>query len=125
MLQKIGFRDLIEKNEYLPQSGSNCDYKTSIIIEGFITSIWCGANRFLNTEVTPHHTALGKIFNWEKTQIFLSTLRYRTVAMGSYFEKLNGKLVLKIAFSKKRRSWFSGPWNYSKVFDDPFEFSNV
>jgi len=67
MLQKIGFRDLVEKNTDLPQSGSNRGYKTSTILEGFITSIWCGANRFLHTEVTRHDTALGKMFNWKNT----------------------------------------------------------
>ena len=34
---------------------------------GFITSIWCGANRFLHTEVTRHDAALGKIFDWNNT----------------------------------------------------------
>jgi hypothetical protein len=67
MLQKIGFRELIEQNTDLPQSGSNRGYKTSTIIESFITSIWCGANRFLHTEVTRHDSALGKIFDWKNT----------------------------------------------------------
>jgi len=61
----------------------------------------------------------------EKTQKTLSTLRYKTFAIGAYFEKLNGKLVLKIALNKKRRAWFSGLWNYSKVFDYPFVSSNA
>jgi hypothetical protein len=55
----------------------------------------------------------------------LSTLRYRTFAIVAYFEKPNGKLVLKIALSKKRLQWFSGLWNYSKVFDYRFQFSNA
>ncbi|MDP3442135.1 MAG: IS1380 family transposase [Ignavibacteria bacterium] len=67
MLKKIGFRELIESNPDLPISGSNRGYKTSTIVEGFITSIWCGANRFLHTEVTRHDTALGKIFGWKST----------------------------------------------------------
>ena len=67
MLQKIGFREVIESNSDLPQSGSNRGYKTATIIEGFITSIWCGANRFLHTEVTRHDIALGKIFDWKNT----------------------------------------------------------
>jgi len=67
MLQKIGFRELIENNPDLPVSGSNRGYKISTIIEGFITSIWCGANRFLHTEVTRHDAALGKIFDWKNT----------------------------------------------------------
>lgn len=67
MLGKIGFRELVEQNPDLPQSGSNRGYKTSTIIEGFITSIWSGANRFLHTEVTRHDLTLGKIFDWKNT----------------------------------------------------------
>ena len=67
MLHKIGFRELVESNSDLPISGSNRGYKTSTIIEGFMTSIWCGANRFLHTEVTRHDSALRKIFNWKNT----------------------------------------------------------
>jgi len=67
MLEKTGFRDVVDQNIDLPQSGSNRGYKTSTILESFITSIWCGANRFLHTEVTRHDAALGKIFNWQNT----------------------------------------------------------
>jgi len=65
MLQKIRFREVIEKSVNLPHPGSNRGYQTSTIVESFITSIWCGANRFLHTEVTRHDPALGKIFNWK------------------------------------------------------------
>jgi len=64
MLEKIGFRELVESNTDLPESKSNRGYSKSAIVEGFITSIWCGANRFMHTEVTRHDAALGKIFNW-------------------------------------------------------------
>jgi len=37
----------------------------------------------------------------EKMQKTISILRYRTSAIGAYFEKVNGKLVLKIALNKK------------------------
>ena len=67
MLQKTGFRELIDSSQDLPVSGSNRGHKTSTIIEGFIASIWCGANRFLHTEVTRHDAALGKIFGWKHT----------------------------------------------------------
>lgn len=39
----------------------------------------------------------------EKTQKTLSTLRYRTFAIGAYFEKSGDTLKLRIALSKKRR----------------------
>ena len=55
----------LEKNvdfAYLRVSGSNRGYKTSAILESFITGFWYGANPFLYTEVTRHDAALGKIF---------------------------------------------------------------
>jgi hypothetical protein len=67
MLQKMKFREQIEQNLDLPQAGSNRGYKTYTIVEGFITSIWCGANKFLHTEVTRHDAALGKIVDWKTT----------------------------------------------------------
>ncbi|MDD3331379.1 MAG: transposase [Bacteroidales bacterium] len=48
----------------------------------------------------------------EKTQKTLSTLRFRVFAIGAYFQKINGNLVLNIALTKKRRRWFEDLWNY-------------
>ena len=56
----------------------------------------------------------------EKTQRRLSTLRFRTFAIGAYFEKINNQIVLKIALVKKRRKWFSSLWNQSQNFNYPF-----
>lgn len=67
MLDKIGFRSLIEGNEDLPKPGSNRGYDAATIIESFMAGIWCGANRFLHTEIVRHDTALGKIFGWKRT----------------------------------------------------------
>ena len=67
MLQKMDFRSFIDTNSDLPKPKSNRGYKTSTIIESFITSIWCGANRFMHTEVTRHDMALGDIFDWKET----------------------------------------------------------
>lgn len=61
----------------------------------------------------------------ENTQKTLSTLRYRTFEIGAYFEKVNGKLVLKIALNKKRGAWFASIWNYAKVFEYPFKYPNA
>jgi hypothetical protein len=45
---------------------SNRGNDSATIIEGFITSIWFGANRFLHTKVTRHDLALNKIFGWKR-----------------------------------------------------------
>ena len=66
MLDKIGFREQIENCAALPVSLSNNSYKKETLIESFVTSIWCGANRFLHTEITRSDKALGKIFGWQK-----------------------------------------------------------
>jgi hypothetical protein len=38
----------------LPAPGSNRGYKAEGIIKSFLVSVWCGANRFMHTEVTRH-----------------------------------------------------------------------
>jgi len=65
MLDKIGFRELITSCDVLPTQNSNRGHSVLILIESFLTSIWCGANRFLHTEVTRSDKALSKIFGWE------------------------------------------------------------
>jgi len=59
----------------------------------------------------------------EKTQKSLSTLRYRTFAVGAYFEKVGNTLKLKISLIKKRRKWFRGLWDYP--LDLPLKISNA
>lgn len=64
MLDKIDFKSQINSCESLPCQNSNRAHDVDVILESFMTSVWCGANRFLHTEVTRHDKALGKIFNW-------------------------------------------------------------
>jgi Transposase DDE domain group 1 len=66
MMRKIGFKNVISECASLPQPGSNRGYSPTAIIESFLVSIWCGANRFLHTEITRHDEALKKIFGWSK-----------------------------------------------------------
>jgi hypothetical protein len=66
MLDKIGFREQIKNCDSLPASQSNNSYKKEVLLESFIASIWCGANRFLHTEITRSDSVLGKIFDWKK-----------------------------------------------------------
>ncbi|MGH9949153.1 MAG: IS1380 family transposase [Pyrinomonadaceae bacterium] len=66
MMDKMEYRNVIMGNRDLPQPGSNRGYEPVTIIEGFMASVWCGANRFLHTEVTRHDGTLGKIFGWKR-----------------------------------------------------------
>lgn len=65
MMIKMGVRDHLSSLNCLPQPGSNRGYSPIDIIESFMVSIWCGANRFLHTEVTRHDKALVKMFDWK------------------------------------------------------------
>ena len=104
MLKKIGFRELIEKNTDLPPPGSNRGHKTATIIEGFIISVWCGANRFLHTEVTRHDAALGKMFDWKNTPGQDAYKRF----FGKFTQVMNNAV---------------GQYFYSWIFDN-FKFDN-
>ena len=85
MLDKIGFREEIENCTSLPVSQSNNSYKKEVLLESFITSIWCGANRFLHTEITRSDRALGQIFDWKKTPGQDAYKRY----FGKFTQKTN------------------------------------
>ena len=67
MLLHLKLSDAIDAQPDLPLPGSNSGYDPRTIIEGFITSVWCGANRFMHTEITRHDPTIARIFNWKRT----------------------------------------------------------
>ena len=67
MMDKMGFSEHLESGDMLPQPKSNRGYSPLTILESFMVSVWCGANRFLHTEVTRHDEALCKIFGWKRS----------------------------------------------------------
>lgn len=66
MMQKMFIRDKISRLDFLPHPNSNRGYSPIDIIESFMVSVWCGASRFLHTEITRHDNALRKIFGWKR-----------------------------------------------------------
>jgi hypothetical protein len=61
MIDKSGLREYLSTLPF-PQPGSNRGYNPVDIILSFMLSIWCGANRFVHTEITRRDNALKKIF---------------------------------------------------------------
>jgi hypothetical protein len=88
MLDKIGFLEQVTNCEALPASQSNNSYKKEVVLESFITSIWCGANRFLHTEVTRCDKALASIFDWKKVPGQDAYKRY----FGKFSQSINQKV---------------------------------
>jgi len=65
MLDHFGFIKNLEQAP-LPQPGSNRGYSPVQLIQQFMISIWCGANRYEHYEVTRYDNILKKIFGFKK-----------------------------------------------------------
>lgn len=74
MLDHIGFNTALQ-NCALPQPGSNRGYAPEQLIQQFMLSVWCGANRFEHGEVTRHDPVLGKLFGFAKMANFKAVIR--------------------------------------------------
>jgi len=64
MLDKMGFDQLLAQCN-LPQPGSNRGYSPEQLINQFIASVWCGANRFEHTEVTRQDHVIRQIWDFD------------------------------------------------------------
>jgi len=51
MLDKMDIDSCLEAFD-LPAQGSNRGYASAQLIKQFMTSVWCGANKFEHTEAT-------------------------------------------------------------------------
>lgn len=66
MLDHMRFNEVIENCQSLLQPHSNRRYHVKTVIEAFMVSIWCGANRFMHKEITRHDNPISKIFIWQQ-----------------------------------------------------------
>lgn len=74
MLDHLGFGAALS-SAGLPQLGSNRDYAPDQLITQFMLSVWCGANRFENGEVTRHDPVLKRIFGIKRMANFKAVMR--------------------------------------------------
>jgi hypothetical protein len=65
-LDKVGFCEQVSNCCDLPQPGSNRGYDLSVLLESFVCSVWCGATKFIHTELTRSDRALSQIFGWQR-----------------------------------------------------------
>ena len=64
-LNKIGFIEQVDTCLSLSIQGYNRGHNVGDLLEAFTASVWCGANRFMHTEVTLNDSALRTIFGWK------------------------------------------------------------
>lgn len=75
MLQSLLFSEAAKQWD-LPQPGSNRGYEPVQIIEQFMVSIWCGANRFAHAEITRLDRTLTRLFGWGKVAGHKAIMRF-------------------------------------------------
>jgi hypothetical protein len=75
MLQGMKFSETA-KHWDLPQPGSNRGYEPVQLIEQFLVSIWCGANRFAHADITRMDGALTRLFGWTKVAGHKAIMRF-------------------------------------------------
>lgn len=109
MLDQMNFKEVLNSIN-LPKQGSNRGYDPKILIEALLASIWCGANRFIHTEVLRYDSVLSKIFGWKNFPGHDAFIRY--------FNKFN--LATNNEVFQNLISWFFGELkfdNYTLDFD--------
>ena len=65
MLDRMNFDEQLDKLP-LPVQGSNRGYAPSQLIKQFMTSVWCGANKFEHCEVTRHDEVMRQCWEFRK-----------------------------------------------------------
>lgn len=60
----------------LPQPCSNRGYEPLQIIEQFLVSIWCGANRFAHADITRMDGTLTRLFGWTRVAGHKAIMRF-------------------------------------------------
>lgn len=75
LLRKMDFQGTLQ-GAGVPIQGSNRGYAPGQLIEQFLISVWCGANRFEHLEVTRHDEAIRKIFGYKRMAGHKAFVRY-------------------------------------------------
>ena len=65
MLDRMNFDDQLDKLP-LPSQGSNRGYAPSQLIKQFMTSVWCGANKFEHCEVIRHDEVMRQCWGFKQ-----------------------------------------------------------
>jgi hypothetical protein len=91
-LDKMRFSEQVTSYDFLPQPGSNRGYSPSVLLEAFVCSVWCGATKFIHTELTRSDRALSRIFGWKRVpaqdaykRFFSKFTQTDTLRVGDYF----------------------------------------
>lgn len=65
MLEKMQFDGCLSSLQ-MPEPGSNRGYEPKQLVKQFITSIWCGANKYEHAEVTRHDEVIRRFWGFNR-----------------------------------------------------------
>lgn len=94
MLERMDFEASLNRLS-LPPQGSNRGYSPAQLVKQFMTSVWCGANKFEHTEVTRQDEVIRKFWNFKRMA--------RHKAFQRFFNKFN-----QATHQRVLRSCFNG-----------------
>jgi hypothetical protein len=98
MMYSSGFMDILARLP-LPLQGSNRGYDPLQLIVQFMVSVWCGANRYAQLDVSRFDYSLQRLFGWDQMP--------EHKAFQRYFNKFNMESTLKV-FGALYHWFFSG-----------------
>lgn len=75
MLETSGFEQFLTTLP-LPEQGSNRAYSPEQLIIQFMTSLWCGANRYVHLDISRFDKSIQKIFGWKRMPEHKAFQRY-------------------------------------------------
>ena len=64
MLDQSGFYRVLNQLP-LPKQGSNRGYEPTQLIIRFMASVWCGANRYAQLDISLFDTTIQQLFGWK------------------------------------------------------------
>ena len=74
MMDGMGVFQAIQSSQ-LPMPGSNLGYAPAQLLEQMMVSIWCGANRFVHSDITRLDKTLARLFGWSRVAEHKSIMR--------------------------------------------------
>lgn len=109
MLKRMDFTKHFEAMPF-PQQGSNRGFSPIQLVTGLMTSVWCGANCFEQTEIFRQDEVMRQLFQWDRMPGHRAYKRY--------FEKFD-QATNQRCFTALNQWWFSNLNfdNYTLDFD--------
>lgn len=104
LMEQSGFRQMLGELN-LPEPGSNRGYDPSTVVEAFLASLWCGANRLSHSGWLAHDKTLSEIFGWRAAPSQSTYSRF----FAKFSQSINNEVFPEL------QSWFMSAFKLDKL----------